>query len=120
MPLIVIHTNLPQADIGSEQLRNVSTGSAEILGVEPKIVQVVINAGSPMMFGGTEEPTAMAFVHSAGGKLKQEANDEFSAKFTDLIVKSIGVPKERIYMLLDDVPQSSACYMGLTIASLTH
>jgi phenylpyruvate tautomerase PptA (4-oxalocrotonate tautomerase family) len=97
MPYLQIQTNL---EIKPEQhatlLANASQTVAQILGKPESYVMVALQANTPMVFAGTDQPTA--FLELKSIRLPTANTTELSQKLCAFIENSLNIPKDRIYI----------------------
>eukprot|EP00897_Mesotaenium_endlicherianum_P008906 jgi/Mesen1/8043/ME000043S07431 len=118
MPTLNIQTNVP-ADgvVTSDILRDASKIICRVLGKPEGYVMVSLNAGIPMCFAGSEEPTAFGHLISVGA-LGPDPNKKLSAALAELIDSKLGVPSNRFYIKFDDVKRSDLGWSGSTLHDL--
>jgi len=102
MPVLKIQTNLAvprqQADA---VLRDASASAAQALRKPERYVVAILEADTPMTFGGTSEPAAYLELKSIG--LPRDRTAELSRKLTDMVASGLSIAPERIYIEFTDV-----------------
>ena len=97
MPYLQIQTNV---DIKPEQhatlLANASFTVAQALGKPESYVMVALQPNTPMLFAGTDQPTA--FLELKSIRLPTASTRELSHKLCAFIEDSLNIPKDRIYI----------------------
>ena len=105
MPYLKIQTN---QDIGASDaqnlLREASTLVASELGKPENYVMVNIEPTRPMLFAGTDAPTAYMELKSIG--LAESQTKNLSAALCRLINNKLGISTERIYIEFANAPRS--------------
>ena len=66
---------------------------------------VSINDNASVIFGGTDDPTALGCLYSIGA-IAQESNGAIQAAVTDLL-EPFGVAENRIYINFFDMPRAN-------------
>lgn len=101
MPYLLIQTNQTLNPEASEALLGAASQAvAGMLGKPERYVMVAIDAGKPMLFGGSDEPLAYLELKSIG--LPEQRTAEFSAALCTLINDQLGIASERIYIEFAD------------------
>ena len=97
MPYLQIQTNI---DVKPEQhttlLANASLMVANLLGKPESYVMVALQANTPMLFAGTEQPTA--FLELKSIRLPTASTEELSQKLCAFIEDTLKIPKDRVYI----------------------
>lgn len=70
--------------------------ASELLGKPESYVMVVLQPKTPMLFGGTDAPTAFLALKSV--RLPATKTSEFSFKLCAFIEQRLQIPKDRIYI----------------------
>lgn len=117
MPYLKIQTNQgidAGIDTGIEQrlLREASSLVATELGKPESYVMVSLEPPRPMLFAGTDEPTAYLELKSIG--LMESKTKALSAALCQLISDKMNIPAERIYIEFADAPRSMWGWNGST------
>ena len=97
MPYLQIQTNIDikperQADL----LKSASEIVAQILNKSENYVMVALQAKTPMLFAGTEQPTAFLILKSL--RLPVENTPYFSQTLCSFIEEKLQIQKDRIYI----------------------
>ncbi|KAI3839970.1 hypothetical protein MKX01_002593 [Papaver californicum] len=102
MPCLNLFTNvsLDEIDISSI-LSEASKSVANIIGKPESYVMIVVKGSIPMLFGGTDEPTAYGELVSIGG-LNPDTNKKLSAAIATILETKLSVPKSRFYLKFHD------------------
>ena len=77
-------------------------------------VAVSINDNASVIFGGTDEPTALGCLYSIGA-IAMESNGKIQASVTDLL-EPYGVAENRIYINFFDMPRANVGWSRRTFA----
>jgi phenylpyruvate tautomerase len=103
MPLINVYTSAPTpaADVVRQLLSNLSSLLAREIGKPESYVMTNLVPRTDMTFAGTFEPACYAEVKNIG-KFKPEQTERISGKVSDLLTKSLGVTRSRIYIEFSD------------------
>ncbi|MEM1157057.1 MAG: phenylpyruvate tautomerase MIF-related protein [Verrucomicrobiota bacterium] len=104
MPLIQFQTNQFLSDGGaSAASQELSALLAELLQKPESYVQVVVEGGIMMSFGGTTDPTALLQLSSLGLSERQAA--ECSKRLCRLMEERFSIPAGRVYIKMADHPR---------------
>ncbi len=102
MPYLKIQTNLP---LSKKAERNVLKDASELLarelGKPEEFVMLALQADTPMMFAGTDDPVAFLELKSIG--LPADRTKQLSRTLCDLINRHLGIKPERVYVKFIDV-----------------
>jgi phenylpyruvate tautomerase len=102
MPYLRLQTNIePAPDSVPGLLAALSAGIARALGKSERYVMVALDAGTPMLFGGTDAPLAYLELKSIGLPARVEP---LARMLCDTIGERLGIPAERIYIEFTDAP----------------
>ena len=105
MPYLKIQTNeIITPELERKLLREASTLVSSELGKPEKYVMVNIEPTRPMLFAGTDAPTAYLELKSIG--LPESNTKALSAALCKLINDCIGISADRIYIEFADAPRS--------------
>lgn len=97
MPYLQIQTNIEvTAEQQGKLLAEASQTVAEILGKPESYVMVALQAKTPMLFAGTDEPTAFLMLKSL--RLPATRTSELSNKLCSFLEERLKIPKERVYI----------------------
>ena len=99
MPLINVHTSLPDLKDAELLLQELSAELAKLTGKPEAFVMTMLQTGVPMTFAGSAEPCAYIEIKSIGALRPSE----MSATFCKLIQARTGIPAKRVYIGFDDV-----------------
>ena len=101
MPYLKIETNLDlAAPRQSELLSAASSRVAAMLGKPESYVMVALDAGKPMLFGGSDQPLAYLELKSIG--LPRDRTTELSAQLTELMQQLLDLKPDRVYIEFAD------------------
>ncbi|MEM6884299.1 MAG: phenylpyruvate tautomerase MIF-related protein [Verrucomicrobiota bacterium] len=104
MPLVQFQTNKFLSDGGGEAAaQELSALMAELLGKPESYVQVVVEGGKTMSFGGTTEPTAFIQLSSLG--LNEEQASTCSKRLSQWMEERFSIDAKRIYIKMADHPR---------------
>ena len=97
MPYLAFNTNVEIPDAKAESLlKALSAGLAKGTGKPESVVQVELSGGGRMLMNKTAEPTAYMDVKAIG--LPESAARDTSALLTEIAVRELGVPANRVYI----------------------
>ncbi len=97
MPLLTLRTNQPLDAAATDRLmRDLSRAAAESLGKPESYVMVRLDAGQPLLFGGSDAPAAFLQLKSLG--LTEDRTKDLSRLLCDLVGDHVGVPAARTYI----------------------
>lgn len=102
MPYLKIQTNLPLTEAAEQKLmKSASALVADQLGKPETYVMVAIEPDIPMLFAGTDAPTA--FLELKGIGLPTSKTKELSQALCRFIEQHLGIPCDRVYANFSDV-----------------
>lgn len=105
MPLVQFQTNKFLSSGGSEAAAlELSKLIAETLNKQEAYVQVVVEGGKTMTFGGTLDPNAFIKLSSLG--LKKEIAAGFARRLCHFAEERFSIPADRVYIKMDDHPRA--------------
>jgi phenylpyruvate tautomerase len=113
-PSIILNTNVIMGEKKKAFLSSASKALASGLGKPESYVAVCVSDGQTMLFGGSEDPCALACCYSLGA-INKENNKAVTAKISALLA-DFGIPSNRIYINFFDVPAANIGYGGATFA----
>jgi phenylpyruvate tautomerase len=121
MPTFNVQTNVPLDDcvLVSDILKQTSKAVANIIGKPESYVMISLRGGVPMLFGGSEDPTAYGELISIGG-LGPEINEQLSAALAEILQMKLSVPPARFYIKFYDVKGHSCTQDKLCMHVLHH
>jgi phenylpyruvate tautomerase PptA (4-oxalocrotonate tautomerase family) len=97
MPYLKIQTNQEIDDsVQNSLLKKASATVSAQLGKPVDYIMVAIDPPRPMMFAGSDEPTAYLELKSIG--LSQANTTEFSEALCNLIAAELSIDKHRVYI----------------------
>jgi len=107
---------LEECQIKPEQhatlLANASLMVANALGKPESYIMVALQANTPMVFAGTDQPTA--FLELKSIRLPTASTTELSQKLCAFIENSLNIPKNRIYIVFMNAEASLWGWDGRT------
>ncbi|MBI5381287.1 MAG: hypothetical protein HZA31_05245 [Opitutae bacterium] len=113
MPYLKIQTNLPLTKKAERTvLKHASALVAEELDKPEEYVMVAIQADTPMLFGGSDEPVAFLELKSIG--LPARRTKQLCQSLCALIETHLGIKKERVYVKFIDVARTMWGWKGDT------
>jgi len=113
MPYLKIQTNLPLSKKAERSvLQDASALVAKELGKPEEFVMIAVQADTPMMFAGTDDPVAFLELKSIG--LPADKTKRLSRTLCDLINRHLGIKPERVYVKFIDVLHSMWGWKGDT------
>ena len=102
MPYLAVATNAEiSAETGRSFLKEASKAVASGTGKPEQYVMVRLNAGQPLLFAGTDAPTALLEVKSIG--FPAHGVQGLAASLCRLVTEHLGVPGDRTYVVFTDV-----------------
>jgi phenylpyruvate tautomerase PptA (4-oxalocrotonate tautomerase family) len=115
MPLINVYTSaeLPSDDESQTLLRNLSKTLARLLGKPESYVMTCLVPRTRMTFAGSFDPACLVEIKSIGG-ITRESAVRLSEAVCKEMCKIFGVPTNRSYVVLDDVPAHMWGFDGTT------
>ena len=104
MPLVTVHTSAqPPEEKVAALLRDLSSTAARLLGKPEAYVMTCLAPRSRMTFAGSLEPCCLVEIKSIGG-LGGDGASRLTDAVCRLVRDAIGVPTNRVYVVLTDVP----------------
>ncbi|VFQ70179.1 unnamed protein product [Cuscuta campestris] len=114
MPSLSLFTNVPvDAVVASDILKDATKAVARIIGKPESYVMVLLNAGVPISFSGSEAPAAYGEMMSIGG-LGPGVNGKLSSTIAEILQTKLSIDASRFYIKLYDVQRSFCGYNGST------
>ncbi|HEY9827941.1 MAG TPA: phenylpyruvate tautomerase MIF-related protein [Stenomitos sp.] len=114
MPLLKIQTSVqPEPHAVADLLKHLSAQLAQHLGKPESYVMTAFEAGLPMTFGGTTEPTCYVEIKSIGSMNPQQTQT-MSRELCQALEAALGVSKARIYIEFADAKGSMWGWNGTT------
>lgn len=102
MPYLKIQTNLPFLNQAERSLlKSASALVASELGKPESFVMVALQPGTPMLFAGSDDPTA--FLQLAAIGLPESQTKKLSAALCALVQEHLGIDRARIFVTFVDV-----------------
>ncbi|KAJ2776377.1 hypothetical protein H4R18_005705 [Coemansia javaensis] len=114
MPVCEITTNVTPADAAALSAR-AAAAAAEVLGKPLSYVMALVTVNASLTFGGTAAPAAYVTVGSIGA-VGGARNAPIVARMTELVARELGVPPDRIYVGIRDIPRTDFGHNGATFA----
>jgi phenylpyruvate tautomerase PptA (4-oxalocrotonate tautomerase family) len=113
MPYLKIQTNLPLSKKAEKAvLRTASTLVAEELEKPADYVMVALQANTPMLFAGTDDPVAFLELKAIG--LPARRTRRLSEALCQLVEDHLGIPPSRVYVKFIDVRRGMWGWQGST------
>jgi phenylpyruvate tautomerase PptA (4-oxalocrotonate tautomerase family) len=113
MPYLKIQTNLPLSKKAERAvLKTASSLVASELDKPESFVMVAIQADTPMLFAGSDEPVAFLELKAVGLPVKKTR--AFSQSLCALIEDHLGIAKDRVYVKFINVKQGMWGWKGDT------
>ncbi|XP_072019787.1 macrophage migration inhibitory factor-like [Amphiura filiformis] len=112
MPIFQIFTNVPKASLPDGFVGKCSDVWGGMIGKPKKYTCVNVLPDQMMSFAGTQEPCALVLARSIG-KIGKDENKGYTEKLTELL-GSIGVAKNRMYVVFEDLPAENVGHDGTT------
>jgi phenylpyruvate tautomerase len=113
MPFLKIQTNLPLSKKAERTvLRTASTLVAEELDKPEDLVMVALQANTPMLFAGSDEPVAFLELKAIG--LPVRRTRRLSESLCALVKEHLGIPPDRVYVKFITVPRGMWGWKGDT------
>lgn len=112
MPFLRIQTNIELEDEKRIELgARVSSLIAESLSKPEAVVQVQVQAGETLLFGGSLVPNAFIELRSLG--LPDDLNP-FSVQLSQIIEEQLQIAPDRVFINFFDLPRSHWAWKGKT------
>jgi phenylpyruvate tautomerase len=113
MPYLKIQTN-QEIDTSTQQalLKNASSLIAEQLGKPESYVMVAMDPPRPMLFAGSDEPTAYLELKSIG--LPASATTQLSNALCKMVSENLSVDQNRVYIEFADAERHMWGWNGAT------
>lgn len=113
MPYLKIQTNLPLTKKAERAvLKTASTLVADELNKPEEYVMVALQADTPMLFAGSDDPVAFLELKAVG--LPVRRTKHLSQSLCELIESHLGVAKDRVYVKFIDVKHGMWGWKGDT------
>jgi phenylpyruvate tautomerase PptA (4-oxalocrotonate tautomerase family) len=113
MPYLKIQTNLPLNKKAERAiLKTASTLVAEQLEKPESFVMIALEADTPMVFAGSDDPVAFLELKSIG--LPARKTKDLSAALCQLVEGHLGIPRDRVYVKFIDVKHGMWGWKGDT------
>jgi phenylpyruvate tautomerase PptA (4-oxalocrotonate tautomerase family) len=102
MPYLKIQTNLPLSEKTEQTIMKSASGLvARELEKPESFVMIALQANTPMLFSGTDDPVAFLELKSVG--LPARKTKTLCQSLCELVEQHLGVSKERVYVKFIDV-----------------
>ncbi len=113
MPYLKIQTNkVLDEPVQNALLKKASATISAQLGKPVDYIMVAIDPPRPMMFAGSDEPTAYLELKSIG--LSSANTTDFSAALCNLIAGELSIDKDRVYIEFSNSERSMWGWNGAT------
>lgn len=113
MPYLKIQTNLPLSRKAERTiLKTASTLVAEELDKPEDFVMLALQANTPMLFAGSDEPVAFLELKAIG--LPARKTKRLSEALCTLVETHLGIPPRRVYVKFIDVRRGMWGWQGDT------
>jgi phenylpyruvate tautomerase len=97
MPYLMVQTNTPvNTDNAQHFVKQASATVSRLLGKPESYVMVSLQPPVPMVFAGTDDPTAYLELKSIG--LPEKATPELSKVLCELVRDTLNIDENRIYV----------------------
>nr|CAD1828846.1 unnamed protein product [Ananas comosus var. bracteatus] len=114
MPCLNLSTNVSLEGVDTSAILAEATKIvANLIGKPEAYVMIVLKGSVPMLFGGTEQPTAYGELVSIGG-LNPDVNKKLSAAVASILETKLSIPKSRFYLKFYDTKGSYFGWNGST------
>jgi phenylpyruvate tautomerase PptA (4-oxalocrotonate tautomerase family) len=115
MPLIRVYTSVepPTEEKAKSLLQELSSAFARLLGKPERYVMTCLVPRARTTFGGTSEPACLVEIKSIGG-ITHDNSARLSETACRIVHDGLGVPTERIYVVMQDVPAHLWGFDGAT------
>ncbi|OWZ10171.1 hypothetical protein PHMEG_00017020 [Phytophthora megakarya] len=115
MPNVQVTSNVPSSGVDkTKAMAAISKGLATAMDKSEQVVMVHLNLDTPMMFQASEAPCAFIHLRSIG-KVDAQHNPTTASVLTEIVSQELNVPKDRIFMNIDDVQRSNWAKGGVII-----
>ncbi|UCF92421.1 MAG: hypothetical protein JSW39_29855 [Desulfobacterales bacterium] len=113
MPYFSIETNQTiDPESTPELLKKTSAFIAGLLGKPESYLMISIQPGTPLIFGGSDEPAAFVRLKSIG--LPHDRCPELSAKICGHIAQELDIPQDRVFIDFKDLEGQMFGWNGKT------
>lgn len=113
MPYLNIQTNLPVSGVAcGTLLKKSSSLAAELLGKPEEYMMVALKDDVPMLFAGSDAPTAYLELKSIG--LNPDKTKTLSKALCELVETELKIPSDRVYVKFNDAQRSMWGWKGST------
>ncbi|KAG1685194.1 hypothetical protein DVH05_019023 [Phytophthora capsici] len=115
MPNVQVTSNVSSTAVDTTKaMAAISKGVATALDKSEQVVMVQLNLDTPMLFGASDAPCAMIHLRSIG-KVDAQHNPTTASVLTETVSQELNIPKDRIFMNIDDVQRSNWAKGGVLI-----
>ncbi|KAK1944501.1 Macrophage migration inhibitory factor [Phytophthora citrophthora] len=115
MPNVQVTSNVSVKDVDTgKAMAAISKAVATALDKSEQVVMVQLNLDTPMLFGASDAPCAMIHLRSIG-KVDAQHNPTTASVLTETVSQELSIPKDRIFMNIDDVQRSNWAKGGILI-----
>ncbi|ESO97416.1 hypothetical protein LOTGIDRAFT_231585 [Lottia gigantea] len=117
MPMFILYTNLPSANLPSDFLTETSKIVATALNKPESFVAVRIHCDVKMIHAGSDELCGSAELQSIGA-LGVEENKVLSCTLAEHLEKTLGLKPDRYYIKFTDMQRSEVGFKKTTFDEL--
>jgi phenylpyruvate tautomerase PptA (4-oxalocrotonate tautomerase family) len=105
MPLVTVYTSAesPAEEQGKALLSALSGAVTRVLGKPERYVMTCLVPRTRMTFGGSFEPACSVEIKSIGA-LTPDRCARLSEVVCELVPQALGIPRDRVYVICEDVP----------------
>ncbi|KAG6961204.1 hypothetical protein JG687_00007806 [Phytophthora cactorum] len=115
MPNVQVTSNVSSVGVDkAKAMAAISKALATALDKSEQVVMVHLNLDTPMLFQASDAPCAMIQLRSIG-KVDAHHNPTTASMLTETVSQELNIPKDRIYMNIDDVLRSNWAKGGVLI-----
>ncbi len=113
MPYFSIQTNQTVDQPTQQELLKKSTGFvADLLGKPEQYVMISMQTSAPLMFGDSDDPTALVELKSIG--LPRDRCGEFAEKISGFVQAELGAPPDRVFIDFKELERDLFAWNGKT------
>ncbi|KAL0266974.1 UNVERIFIED_CONTAM: hypothetical protein PYX00_009370 [Menopon gallinae] len=113
MPFFRLETNLPKSKIPDDFVSETTKLLGTALGKPREYCVAAVIPDVKMSWGGTDGPCGVAKLLSIG-KLGIQENKKYAASLYEHVEKSLGIPKDKLYIEFVDVGPANMGFNGTT------
>ncbi|KAF1324832.1 Atls1-like light-inducible protein, partial [Globisporangium splendens] len=115
MPYIHLTSNLPKTGVDTASVVSALSKSMSLAyGVPEAVVMAMLTLDETVIFGGLDAPSAYLQVRTIGN-VDKEHNAKNVQVLTAKVTELLGVPVDRVFIVIDDIPAVNWGVRGITV-----